>query len=343
MTAYSPAYSTAGRHPAAAGPMALWLLAVAALVFTMILVGGLTRLTDSGLSIVEWKPLTGWIPPLSDADWSAEFEAYKAYPEFQKINHAMTLVEFKRIFWFEFWHRVLGRVIGLAFAIPFFVYLARRKLDRALALRLGSILVLIGAQGALGWWMVKSGLVDRPDVSHYRLTAHLGLAVFIYLFILQTALDLVAPRKGEGMLLARGVLLLVFFQLLLGAMVAGLDAGLIYNTWPLMDGVFMPPAVFHLSPFWMNFLEQPDMLQFQHRITAYIAAAAVLWLWWRLRGTAQQGFANITLAALLLQVLLGIGTVVWHVPIALAAMHQAGAVLLLTALLATRHFTRERA
>jgi cytochrome c oxidase assembly protein subunit 15 len=340
MTLLSPPLDGVSRRAASPRPMVAWLLCVAALVFMIILVGGLTRLTDSGLSIVEWKPLTGWIPPLSDADWEAEFANYRQYPEFQKINHTMTLAEFRTIFWFEYWHRVLGRVIGLAFAIPFFLYLLRRQLDRPLGWRLASILVLIGVQGALGWWMVKSGLVDRPDVSHIRLTAHLGLALFIYLLIVQTVLDLRLPRRGRTLPLANGVLFLVFFQALLGAMVAGLDAGLIYNTWPLMDGSVAPTAIFHLSPWWLNFLEQPDMVQFQHRMVGYAAAAAVVWLWWRLRGTPQAGFGRLALAVTAVQVALGIFTLVYQVQIALAALHQAGAVLLLSVLLVTRHLTR---
>jgi cytochrome c oxidase assembly protein subunit 15 len=335
MTAASLALNPAAGRTVRAVP--LWLLGIAALIFIMIVVGGLTRLTDSGLSIVEWKLAVGWIPPLSPEAWQKEFDAYKLFPEYQKINHGMTLAEFQRIYWFEYWHRVLGRVIGLAFAIPLAVFLWRRQVERRLAPRLVGIFLLIVAQGALGWWMVQSGLVDRPDVSHFRLTAHLGLAVLLLLLCLQTALNLLAPRTSRANIVASVVLALAFVQMLLGGLVAGLDAGLIYNTWPDMNGEFAPAAIFHLSPLWLNLFEQPDMLQFQHRIGAYVVTLAVLWLWWRERS---RPLAHAALTAVAVQVALGIFTLLHHVPVALAALHQAGAVVLLALLLMLRHATR---
>ena len=316
--------------------IALWLFAIAALVFLMVAVGGITRLTNSGLSIVEWKPVTGILPPMSEAAWTAEFEKYKAFPEYQKINRGMDLDGFKSIYWPEYWHRVLGRLIGFAFAVPFAVFFLTGRVERVLAPRLLLLFVLGGAQGALGWFMVKSGLVDRPDVSQYRLAAHLGLAVLLYWLILTTALQLwrPAPPVAAPRGLAHAGLGLVYLQILLGGLVAGLDAGLIYNTWPLMDGSVVPThLIFSESPLWLNFFENVATVQFQHRVGAYIVTLVLLLLWWRSRSTALAGAANLVLAALALQMVLGVTTLLHVVPVPLAALHQLGALLLLSTLI----------
>ena len=318
--------------------IALWLFSVCALIFLMIVVGGITRLTESGLSMVDWHPIHGVVPPLNEMEWQEEFNAYKQYPEYQKVNQGMTLEEFKGIFFWEYSHRVLGRLIGFAFFVPFMLFLLRGKVRPALKPKLWIMFVLGGLQGLLGWWMVKSGLVDRPDVSHYRLTAHLGLAVLIYLYIFWTALDLVSPRSASRPRYRSAAVLvaLVFGQILLGGLVAGLNAGFIYTDWPLMDGQVIPDGLFDESPWYMNFFENLMTVQFDHRIGAYIVTALALWLVWK-------HFSSRPLASLLLvmtvagQVTLGILTLVHVVPIPLAALHQAGAVVLLSASLYFLH------
>ncbi len=330
-----------------ARPVALWLFAIAVLIVAMVLVGGLTRLTDSGLSIVEWKPATGWIPPLSEAAWQAEFDKYKQFPEYQKINRGMDLAGFKSIFWLEFGHRVLGRVVGLVFAVPLAIFLFMGMIQRSLVPRLIAILVLGGTQGALGWWMVKSGLVDRPDVSPFRLAAHLGLAVLLYILVIRTALQLWQPviaTPAPATRAARVALVLTFIQILFGALVAGLDAGLIYNTWPLMDGRIAPLYLMGTyQPLWLDPFENVATAQFQHRMMAYVVVAAVAWLWWRAQGGQGRRWADVSLVAVLLQAGLGIATLLYVVPIGLAVLHQLGAVALITFLLACEHFSRTSA
>ena len=318
--------------------IAVWLLVVAGLVFAMVVLGGATRLTNSGLSMVEWEPIMGWIPPLSEADWQAKFEAYKQFPEYQKLNRGMTLAGFKQIFWLEFWHRVLGRLLGFAFAVPFAVFLVRRAIDRPLVPRLLLIFALGASQGVLGWLMVASGLVDHPDVSHYRLTAHFGLAVIIYGTILWTAWGLWSPRAQSPMRHPLGgfahlVLVLLFVQLLSGGLVAGLDAGFAYNTWPLMGESFVPDGLGRLEPWWHNMLDNVTMVQFQHRMGAYLVTLLVALLWWRARAASLGAAAHALAAALLLQMLLGILTVVMIVPVSIGVMHQAGGLVLFTATL----------
>ncbi|MFC7050417.1 COX15/CtaA family protein [Emcibacter nanhaiensis] len=312
--------------------IAFWLFSVCALIFLMIVVGGITRLTESGLSMVDWHPIHGVVPPLNEVEWQEEFNAYKQYPEYQKVNSGMTLEEFKGIFFWEYSHRILGRLIGLAFFIPFMLFLLRGKVMPSLKPRLWIMFILGGLQGLLGWWMVKSGLVDRPDVSHYRLTAHLGLAVLIYLYIFWTALDLVSPRAASRRLSrsAAVLVLLVFGQILLGGLVAGLNAGFIYTDWPLMDGQLIPAGLFDESPWYMNFFENLMTVQFDHRIGAYIITIMSAWLVWKNR--LYRPLASLLLAAaVLVQVTLGILTLVHVVPIPLAALHQAGAIVLLSA------------
>jgi len=325
------------RQIASRKTIAIWLFAVCALVAAMVILGGLTRLTGSGLSITEWKPIHGALPPMSDADWQEEFDAYKAIPQYERLNKNMTLDEFKSIFWWEWSHRNLGRLIGLAFLIPFVVFLIQGRIERPLLPRLIGLFTLGGLQGALGWFMVMSGLSDRIDVSQYRLVAHLALALVIYAAMLWTALPLWRgswPIIGSAHPMFRwslAVLALIFVQILLGGFVAGLDAGLIYNTWLLMDGALIPNGLFPhaLAPF-----EDVTTAHFDHRIGAYVVTAAVIALWVaERRARALRPTSQLLLGAVALQVLLGIGTLLAVAPIWLSALHQLGALALLTAAL----------
>ncbi|MEE8546249.1 MAG: COX15/CtaA family protein [Alphaproteobacteria bacterium] len=324
-------------RPASQRAVALWLLIVAALIFAMVVLGGVTRLTHSGLSMVEWRPLTGWLPPFGEAAWQAEFEHYKQYPEYRKINLGMSLAAFKGIFWFEYAHRVLGRLIGIAFALPFLYFLLRRRLEPGLTPKLVLMLVLGGLQGLLGWYMVMSGLVDRPDVSQYRLTAHLGLAVVVYGYILWTALGLLFAPEGAPAGLRRAMFLvatLVFLVMLSGGLVAGLDAGFSYNTFPLMNGDWVAAEAFSEEPWLRDLFENPASVQFEHRVLALVAALAVAALWIAARPARLPRRAGLAvhalLAALVAQVTLGVLTLVYVVPVALAAAHQAGAMVLIS-------------
>lgn len=333
------------RHQRALG---IWLLCVAFLVFAMVMLGGATRLTNSGLSMVEWRPLMGVLPPLTDSAWQETFDKYRQFPEYQKINRGMELSEFKRIFYFEYAHRMLGRGIGLAFAIPFLVFLALRRIAwRQLPVLVG-LFVLGGLQGVIGWWMVKSGLIDRPDVSHYRLTVHLGLAVAIFAALLWVAFDFLwgSGRRvmsvfGVGVLGFGG---LVFLQVLLGGLVAGLNAGLVYNTWPTMNGAWLPPDLITLSPAWLNLFENPVMVQFVHRLGAYALVVVAVVLWWRSRTIRLGPQARIALYAVLatlaVQVGLGIATLLAMVPVTLGVVHQGGALVVLACLVLFLHRLR---
>lgn len=321
--------------------IAIWLGCVAALVFIMVVVGGLTRLTESGLSITEWKPVTGALPPMSEEHWQQEFDLYRQIPQYQLINKGMSLAEFKTIYWWEWSHRFLGRLIGLAFFVPFVWFLVRRRVERALLPRLVFLFVLGGMQGVLGWWMVMSGLTERTEVSQYRLAAHLGLATLIYMALVWTVLDLMrgkATRALDGIAKAAlALVIFVFLQTILGAFVAGLRAGAVYNTWPLMDGAWIPEGLMRMSPLWHNFFENHLTVQFQHRIAAYLLALAALWHWWAARKTAVADSAGLVLLAIVLQALLGIWTLLWVVPIPLGAAHQAGAMVVLTVALWHAH------
>jgi len=245
--------------------VAAWLFLCAALVFVMIVVGGITRLTESGLSIVEWQPLVGALPPLSQADWDLLFQKYRATPQFLKVFPDMDVEGFKTIFWWEYLHRLLGRVIGIVFLLPFLWFLVRRKLDRPLAWKLAGLFVLGGLQGAMGWYMVKSGLVDDPRVSHFRLTAHLGLALVIFCVEMWIAIGLLQREPGKPRAFALLVLGLVLLMALSGGFVAGLRAGHAYSTFPLMNGHLIPPEAFMLEPWWRNFLWNPAAIQLTHR------------------------------------------------------------------------------
>jgi cytochrome c oxidase assembly protein subunit 15 len=329
--------------------VAAWLFLCCGLIFLMVVVGGITRLTLSGLSITEWKPVIGVVPPLSAADWAAEFAKYQQIPEYRAIHFAMSLDEFKSIYYWEYFHRLLGRLIGLAFALPFIWFLARRQLPRRLAAPLAGILLLGFLQGALGWYMVESGLADRVEVSQYRLTAHLALALAIYAAILWTALGIVRdppfPDASPGWRRAsEAVLALVAATVLAGGFVAGTRAGLTYNTFPLMDGRLVPAGYARLHPLWLNWFENIATVQFDHRALAVGTVTAVFLLWAAaLRADLPKPARNALhalLAATILQVALGISTLLLVVPIPLAAVHQAGAVLLLTAAVVLRHTLR---
>ena len=327
--------------------VASWLFIVAGLVFAMVLLGGATRLTGSGLSMTEWRPLTGWLPPLSPEAWREAFARYRETPEFRLLNPEMALDGFKTIYGFEYAHRLMGRVIGLAFLAPLVVFLARRRIEGRLARRLVGILVLGGLQGALGWFMVESGLVERPSVSHYRLALHLGLALLIYGAVLWSALELVAaPGYGAAETqirrLRRGAVWLlapISLTLLSGAFVSGLDAGLVFNTFPLMGGSAVPADWAQLDPWWRNAFDNPVAVQFDHRLLALVTLVSVLtlWLWgFRFRQTRRSRVClHAVAAAALIQVGLGIATLLAFVPLWLGLAHQAGALLLLTAAIVT--------
>ncbi len=319
--------------------LAIWLIVVAALVVSMVILGGVTRLTNSGLSMVEWKPVTGWLPPIGEEAWNAEFDKYKAFPEYQKVNKGMSLDEFKGIFVFEYAHRVLGRIIGLAFFVPMVFFILARTVKARHIPRLIGLLILGGGQGVMGWVMVKSGLVDHPDVSHYRLTAHLSLACLIFMALLWTALDLL---KNENEIstpsalktMAHVVMWLVFIQILIGGFVAGLNAGFIYNEWPMMGDGFLPEEFMDLTPWYMNFMENIATIQFTHRIGAYVVLATSLLVVWKIMkvGSLKQVKAARMLAAtVILQILIGIWTLLAVVPVSLGALHQAGGLMVLGA------------
>jgi len=332
--------------------VARWLLACCALVFVMVVLGGVTRLTHSGLSIVEWQPLVGTLPPLTDSDWNALFEKYRQTPEYQQVNLGMTLDGFKGIFWLEYFHRLLGRLIGIAFFVPFLYFLLRRKIDRALAWKLAGIFLLGALQGALGWYMVKSGLIDHPRVSHFRLTAHLALAFLIYAAMLWTALTLLPPQRldPESSQLARvrrmaWVLTgLVSLMVISGGFVAGIRAGLAYNTFPLMNGHIVPPELFAIEPWYRNFFYNMATVQFNHRLIAWMLALFVPWLWIRARAAALpprlHAICNLLLIAVAVQAGLGIGTLLLAVPVGLGAAHQGGALVVFTLALMLNHGLR---
>ncbi len=338
----------------AASPRAMiaWLLTCCALVFAMVVVGGVTRLTHSGLSITEWQPIVGAIPPLTASDWNDAFSKYQATPEFRDVNRDMTLAAFKRIFLWEYFHRLLGRAIGVAFLAPYLWFLVRHRIPRGYAWPLLGIFVLGGLQGGVGWLMVKSGLADDPRVSQFRLTTHLGLAFAIFAAMLWTALSLAFPRRVDASLtgvrsvrrFSFAVAALVFVMVLLGGFVAGIRAGFAYNTFPLMSGQVVPPEILMLAPWWKNFFWNMATVQFDHRAIGWLLALTVPLLWWRLRGRqlprrARAG-GTALLAMLAVQLGLGIATLVNVVPLPLAAMHQAGALIVFALALNIAHALR---
>ncbi len=335
---------------AIAGPVALnrqetrnramvraWLYAVLVVLFALVIVGGATRLTDSGLSITEWKPIHGVIPPLSDAEWAEEFAKYQQIPEYQQINSGMDLAGFKRIFWWEWGHRLLARAVGVVFALPLAFFWATGRLERALKPKLLGILALGGLQGFIGWWMVSSGLADRVDVSQYRLATHLTLAALIFAATMAVARGLAPHSEGqataETRVMSGFIVFAVLVQLYFGALVAGLDAGLTYNTWPLMDGALIPPDLLVIEPAWRNLFENPKTVQFLHRSIAYALLALVLWhmiaaLAHETRRTHVRR-AIVLFVLVAVQASIGIFTLLWAVPIDMALAHQGGALIVL--------------
>lgn len=316
-----------------------WLLAVAFLVFLIVIVGGATRLTESGLSIVEWRPVTGTLPPFSESAWTIEFEKYKTIPQYEQINRGMSLADFKTIYLWEWGHRLLGRIIGIAFFVPFMIFLWRGALSRALQWRLWMIFGLGALQGAVGWWMVASGLSERISVSQYRLAFHLTLASMIFASLLWTARRL-APRSDgatddkRGGAIAMVIVALILAQIYLGGLVAGLDAGLVYNTWPLLDGRIIPDStqLFAADPWWRNLFENALTVQFNHRILAYglwgLAMLHAIDIW--RRGDASVRMSAFALAfGVTLQAALGIATLLAQAPLGLALAHQGLAILVL--------------
>ena len=328
----------------------VWLFAVCALIFIMVVLGGVTRLTHSGLSIVEWQPIVGTLPPLTEAQWQETFAKYQRTPEYQIVNRDMNLSGFKDIFWLEYFHRLLGRLIGLVFLLPFLYFLARKQIDRVLFPKLLILFALGAAQGLLGWLMVKSGLVDVPRVSPYRLTAHLGLAVVIYAATLWVALDLLrsqSPATGSVTALRRlgfGVSGLIFLMILSGGFVAGTRAGFAFNDWPLMHGRFIPEGLWALEPAWVNVFENLATVQFNHRLLAYLLCLIVPLYWWRARryplAPGTRGLFHLLLAMFAVQVMLGITTLLHYVPLPLAAAHQAGAMAVFTFAVLINHRLR---
>lgn len=361
-TPYKAARTPSGKPPGKPpGPRAVayWLLAVAALIAAMVAVGGLTRLTGSGLSITEWHPVTGVVPPLGTQAWMDEFGKYQRIPQFRLENPTMTLAGFKAIYWWEWSHRLLGRLLGAAFLLPFLYFAWTGAIVRAAMPRMIGLFALGGLQGFVGWWMVMSGLETRVSVSQYRLAIHLGVAIILFGAMIWTALDYFraagpAPRpqrlaSSDGVVVAfpgtaaralpsttsnlagwaLALVALVYVQMLLGALVAGLHAGLIYNTWPSMDGRVFPEAPFFSHPWWVNFGENAGLAQFDHRIGAYIVAlsASALWFLSRRNGQAHAS-ANALLAVTAAQIALGIVTLLSQAPVPLAALHQVTAVAL---------------
>lgn len=330
--------------------VAYWLFAVAALIFAMVILGGVTRLTHSGLSMVKWEPIMGTIPPLNEQGWQNSLEIYRSSPEYQKINKGMSVDEFKSIFWFEYSHRLLGRIIGLAFLLPFLYFLVRGKIRRRQIPTFVTMFILGGMQGLLGWYMVKSGLVNIPQVSQYRLTAHLIAAITIYVFILWVALGLLRSNaidirdralhglKRHGQFTV-GLIILIIIS---GGFVAGTKAGFVFNSFPMMDGQWLPPGGMALQPWWLNFFENLATIQFTHRVLAIVVAITIFTYalrGWRSNAITDAPCFTFTLLFMMLLIQLGLGitTLVYVVPVALGAAHQAGALVLLTIAVVLSH------
>ncbi|MGD8784151.1 MAG: COX15/CtaA family protein [Thioalkalispiraceae bacterium] len=343
-------YSNAQHHDDRA--IALWLIFVAILIYAMVILGGVTRLTGSGLSMVEWDPIMGVLPPFTEQEWQETFGKYKQFPEYQKKNLHMDLEGFKDIFVFEYAHRMLGRFIGLAFLIPFLFFLFKKRIRSELTPKLIIMFILGGLQGLLGWYMVKSGLVSDPHVSQYRLAAHLSAAILIYSYILWVAWGLLNPEPQNSWVrgiesLRRNVkiaALLIVIMILSGAFVAGTRAGHGFNTFPLMNGYFIPPGLFDMSPFYLNFFENPTTIQFNHRMIAYLLILYIPIVWYSSKKYTliphTRNAFHLLLFIFIVQVVLGITTLLYEVPVALGAAHQGGALLLLTVVLYVVHELR---
>ena len=344
ITASTPEVTAPKRAADAYRPVRLWLWSVAALVFLMVFVGGATRLTDSGLSITEWRPITGIVPPLSAEGWEAELEKYRQIPEYQRINRGMSMGEFQFIYWWEWGHRFLGRLVGFAFVVPLIWFAARKALPPRSLPKLLGLLALGGLQGFIGWWMVASGLTERVDVSQYRLGVHLTMAAIILASIAWVAQSMkplelgLKPRREQaapGATMAALLAVFVLLQIFLGALVAGLDAGLTYTTWPLMDGDFIPPVakLFIQSPWYLNFGENVLTVQFVHRMGAYALLAFAVYHAWRMRLVANDSkdrkMASALVIALLIQVLIGVVTLLTQVEVEWALLHQFWAFVIL--------------
>ena len=325
----------------------IWLLIGCLLIFIMVVVGGITRLTHSGLSISNYKLISGTIPPLNETEWQTAFDLYKQYPEYQKLNNQFSLQDFKDIYFWEWLHRFIGRMIGLVFFLPFLYFLIKKQLTKS-TIKKSIVLLLLGAfQGFLGWYMVKSGLVDNPDVSHYRLAAHLTTAFITFAYTFWVALDIMFPNRkqiNKGFRnLVRVGLVILFVQIIYGAFVAGLDAGFIHNHWPLMnDGKFMHETVYtEQIPLYKNFIEGKSGVQFAHRILAYIVTVFILFIWYKTKKTNLTKYQSKGVNGLLLMVgvqfLLGVFTILLQVPVWLGVAHQIGAFFLLTTMIFTLH------
>ncbi|BAK68531.1 heme A synthase [Sphingobium sp. SYK-6] len=342
--------SIAPGGPARPALLARWLFVIAGLILFMVAVGGVTRLTESGLSITEWKPVTGAIPPLTEADWQAEFAAYKQSSQYALMNQGMTLAAFKQIYFWEYFHRLLGRLIGLAYAVPLVWFAVRRAVPRGYGPRLVVLLLLGGAQGAVGWFMVRSGLTDRVNVEPAMLAAHLGMALILLAAVVWTACDFArlarTPHGGSAQLKLAGAIpaLLLFLQILLGALTAGLRAGYVANTWPLMNDHLVPEGITWWGSFWMTITSDPFLVHFLHRWWAWVAAGAIIWMAGWLHRTGSKGLAYALLAITLAQIMLGIATVVTGVAMVLAVAHQlVGALLLGVAVMGAHRLGTPRA
>ena len=333
--------------------IAAWLFVLCGMVFFMVILGGLTRLTHSGLSMVSWRPVTGWLPPIGVQEWQSVFDLYKETPEFKKINDGMTIDGFKSIFWLEYSHRLWGRIIGIVFIFPFLFFLFKGWIRRGLAPRLIIILIMGGFQGVLGWYMVKSGLIDNPDVSQYRLVAHLSAAIIIYGFMFWVAMSLVRVRHEvlpdfsiKLLFASIFVTCWIFATIISGGFVAGLDAGLIYNTFPLMDGQFIPDGLWNTQPWHKNLFENVTTVQFNHRVFAEVSLLLIIGLWWYVRRSNVSRLVLRPFQAMLImvfiQVTLGILTLMFVVPIFVASLHQLGALILFTFSLWGAHMLRYR-
>ncbi|BAV32568.1 heme A synthase [Sulfuricaulis limicola] len=329
--------------------IAVWLLIVAAMIFLMVVLGGTTRLTRSGLSIVEWRLFEGTLPPLTEAHWQELFELYKKTPEYQKINVGMDLAGFEKIFWLEYLHRLWGRLIFFVALVPLLWFLWRGRIEKKLIPRMVAVPLLVALNGVLGWFMVASGLVDIPRVSPYRLTAHLGLAVAIYAYILWMGLNLLTDRPAGGAppelrRFAHVVTMLVFLMILTGGFVAGTKAGFAFNTFPLMNGRFFPEGMYAMQPFWTNLFENIATVQFNHRLLAYLLCLLIPLFWWQVTRAdlphRARRAAHLLLGWLVVQVGLGVATLVHVVPVSLGAAHQAGALVLFSLALHSLHTLR---
>lgn len=327
-------------------PIIIWLLTGCLLIFLMVIIGGITRLTNSGLSMVDWNPIMGFIPPLNQADWNVAFEKYKLYPEYQLVNAHFTLEEFKSIFFWEYFHRLIGRVIGLVFLLPFIYFLSKKMLPKKLFMQCLVLFGMGGLQGFIGWWMVKSGLVKDPDVSHIRLAIHLITAFLTFAFTFWVALGLMyEDKKTLDFKTLRVILYFIFgvtvLQIIYGAFVAGLNAGFVMNTFPKMGNQWISDSVTALSPTWLNFIEGTGGVQFIHRYLAYLVVGLIVYLVIKSRkyklSVRQKKSINILLYAVIFQFLLGVFTLILSVPIWLGVLHQLGAFLLLTAIVFSMH------